>query len=85
MRVTVTALDEAVWSLSSFGQLADDDGGGNTEGLDDEVVVRMTFPDPEFGGEETLLGELFIRAFRKARTATSKLREALAALQQEGR
>lgn len=85
LRVAVTALDEAVWSLSSFGQLADDDGGGNTEGLDDEVVVRMTFPDPEFGGEETLLGELFIRAFRKARTATSKLREALAALQQEGR
>ncbi|WP_303713626.1 hypothetical protein [Brevundimonas naejangsanensis] len=84
LRGAVEALEKAVWSLSSFGQLADDADGGNTEGLDDEVIVRMTFPDPEFGGEKTLLGELFIRAFRKAKAVTSELRQALAALQQEG-
>jgi|GEM_PF-3323219 len=83
LRVAREALEKAVWSLSSFGQLAQDDDGGNTEGLDDEVVVRMTFPDPEFGGKKTLLGELFIRAFRKARATTDELRQALAALQAE--
>lgn len=83
LRAAGEALEKAVWSLSSFGQLAQDDEGGNTEGLDDEVVVRMTFPDPEFGGEKTLLGELFIRAFRKARATTDELRQALTALQAE--
>lgn len=85
LRVAVEALEGAVWSLASFGQLADDDEGGNTEGLDDEKVVRMFFSDPEYDGEDTLLGELFIRAFRKAKVATNDARQALAALQQEGR
>lgn len=81
----VEALEKAVWSLSSFGQLVADEEGGNTEGLDDEVIVRMTFPDPKFGGEKTLLGELFIRAFRKAKAATDECRQALAALKAETR
>ena len=79
----IEALEKAVWSLSSFGQLAADEEGGNTEGLDDEVIVRMTFPDPEFGGEKTLLGELFIRAFRKAKAATDECRQALASIRGE--
>lgn len=85
VRIAVEALEKAVWSLGSFGQLAADEEGGNTEGLDDEVVVRMTFPDPEYGGEKTLLGEVFIRAFRKAKAATDECREALAALKSEGK
>lgn len=79
----IEALEKAVWSLSSFGQLAADEEGGNTEGLGDEVIVRMTFPDPEFGGEKTLLGELFIRAFRKAKAATDECRQALASIRGE--
>lgn len=79
----IEALEKAVWSLSSFGQLAADEEDGNTEGLDDEVIVRMTFPDPEFGGEKTLLGELFIRAFRKAKAATDECRQALASIRGE--
>ncbi|WP_298699199.1 hypothetical protein [uncultured Brevundimonas sp.] len=80
LRVAREALASAVWALGSFGQLAADEPGGNTEGLNDEVVVRMRFPDPEYDGEETALGDLFIRAFRKARDAEATCRAALTAL-----
>ncbi len=84
VKIALEALEKAIWSLGSFGHLVADEEGGNTEGLEDEVVVRMTFPDPEYGGEKTLLGELFVRAFRKAKSATDECRLALADLQQEG-
>lgn len=52
--------------LETFACLANEE----SDDADDECVVRLLYdhPDPEFGGPDTLLGELFMRPFRQARS-----------------
>jgi hypothetical protein len=50
-------------ALETFAIMANED----TDDLDDEHVVRLFFSDPQYDGEDTLLGERFMRAFRRAR------------------
>lgn len=54
-------------ALETFAVLANED----TDYLPDEHVISLTYDDsdvdPDLGGPDTLLGELFMRAFRRAR------------------
>lgn len=85
VQIAVEALEKAIWCLGSFAHIADDGVDGNTEGLDDEVIVRMRVHEPRSPGTGSLLSEVFIRAFRKAKIATDECRQALAVLKSGGK
>lgn len=67
------ALEEAVGALETFAIMANED----TAYLPDEHVVSLTYDDSDLdddlGGPNTLLGERFMRAFRRAREVHTRL------------
>ena len=61
--------------LDAFGRMLNEDH----DNLPDELVVSLTYDDTDYdddlGGPNTLLGELFLRVFRNARSAALRWTE----------
>lgn len=59
--------DALRYALDTFAILAN---AADDEGLDEETVLRVVYDDPVWG-DNTVLGERYVRAFRRAREALS--------------